>query len=383
MMPESHARLSPSASERWIQCPASIRMATLVEHPGPPSEWAQEGTNAHELAEIEAAETFGLWSEKDVASARKVWRRKVTDEEAEEMQTHANSYVEFLESIFYASPSSEILLEKRVDTGVPHCWGTADAVLVSPKEIHIVDFKYGKGVRVDVTENSQLRLYGVGALDLYDVLDDIETVSVSVYQPRLNNYGTETLAAVELREWRDTIVAPVAKEALGPDAPFGPSETACRWCPAAGECKPRMDHVLALDFGSPEIMSPEETGEALLRLKEIRSWCEDVEKVALEKAYSQSIPIPGWKVIRSGGRRVIPDAAAAIQVLVDNGFTTDEVSRLSMRTLAELEKVVGKEELPDILGELMTKTPGRESLVPEDDSRPAISPASEAARDFS
>lgn len=398
MGPAAHAKLSPSAASRWISCPASIRMQQHAPAGGD-SIYAQEGTTAHALGEIEAAHTFGLIERKAYLAARKEWRKQFdalgyTASQLAEMQLHVRGYVQLIRQALKRRPHSRLLLEQRLDTGVPTCWGTSDAVIVSPTHVEIIDLKYGAGVPVSAFENPQLRLYGLGALDTYgDLLGETDAVFMTVYQPRVDNTSTEELHPDALRAWRADVVLPAAELAHSDDAPFGPSPKACRWCPAAGICTARVQQAVAEDFGTPyaeeapipvqpEVMTPEQLGQVLHRLPEIKAWCTAVEAHALELAYGQGTSVPGWKVVLSGGRRGITDDAAAIQTFIDAGFKAEQVATFKAKGIGELEKLVGKKELPVLLGPLLAKSKGKESLVPEEDPRPAISPASQAAEDF-
>lgn len=389
-----HASLSPSSSERWTQCPASVRLvSTLPPGEGTASIYAAEGTTAHALGEMEVSLTFGRITPGQHDLRQLKWERDAlrAGYDVIEMKLHIRGYVDLVLERAALYPMSQVLVEQQVETGIPSCWGTADVVIVSPQHVEIIDLKYGQGVPVDATGNPQLRLYGVGALDTYgDVLGETEVVRCTVYQPRLSSTSTEEMTAAELRAWRDGLL-PVAALALSDDAPFGPSETACRWCPASGQCRAQMEWATERDFGRPpDLLSLDELGEALFTLPAVRSWASAVELTALDLAYSKQKPIPGWKVVLSGGKRVILDGAAAIKVLLSRGFTEEEVSKTSVRGIGELEILiktlpkVGRRnaKLEDVLGELVTKTEGKPALVPEDDKRPAVSPATEAGKDF-
>lgn len=284
-----------------------------------------------------------------------------------------------------------------MDSGVPGCWGTSDVVIVSPEHIEIVDLKYGAGVAVSAIGNKQLRLYGLGALDTYgDMVETTGLIVMTVFQPRVP-YGTssEEMHPDELRAWRDEVARPAAELANGEDAPFGPTEKGCRWCPVAAICRARVDASLAEAFGEafleepipeespkPEVLTPEELGAALERVPFIKTWLADLEKYALEQAYGEGKTIPGWKVVMSGGRRAITDPAAAIQTLIDAGYNAEQVADFKAKPLGALEKLVGKKELPELLGTLLAKGPGKESLVPESDPRQAISRKGDAQAAF-
>lgn len=384
-MPTNHAVLSPSAAERWISCPASV----LVEKTGgthQESIYAAEGTAAHALAELRTRAALDLTPGFDERAAFGEWVDEYGIEggQLEEMELHTAAYTKLVRERSQVYPRSQVLLEQRLNTGIPECWGTGDAVIVSPTHVEIIDFKYGTGVPVSAEGNPQLRLYALGALRTFgDLLGDVKTVRATVHQPRLDSISTEEMTARELKQWAAQI-KPIAEEALKPGAHFGPSETACRWCPIKGSCRARMEHETSLDFDAvPDELTPEEIAELLPRLKGIKAWCDDVESSALDRAYSRGEAIPGWKVVRSAGRRKIVDDAAAIQTLIDHGFNAEEVSSIRIATFGDLESIVGKKDLERVLADYITRTEGSPSLVKETDKRPAISPNAEAMKDFS
>jgi hypothetical protein len=198
----------------------------------------------------------------------------------------------------------------------------------------------------------------------------------------MDNVGTEEIAADDLRAWRDSLL-PIAESALGDDAPFGPSEDACRWCPAAGQCRAQLEWATSLDFGTdPDALSNEDIADALERIPAIIQWCEAVKVIALDKAYSKHESIPGWKVVRSGGRRSIPDSEGAIEALLSVGHDLNEISTRKIKGIGELEKLLGKPEFVRVLEPFVIKGTGSPAIVPEEDGRPAINPNTEAAKEF-
>lgn len=374
--------------------------AALPKGSNEDSVYAREGTIAHALGEIEASLHFGLITKRKYTAALRAWRKEFDAQGYPadtllEMQVHIKAYVALIAERLARRPHSRVLLEQRMDSGVPTCWGTSDVVIVSPTHVEIIDLKYGAGVPVYAHDNSQLRLYGCGALDTFgDILGETDTVYTTIFQPRaMDEPSTEELTPEELRTWRQDIVMPAATLALGNNAPFGPSEKACRWCPVAGICRARVEKAVAVDFGepyreeqlapaAPEALTPEELGLVLQRVPEIKAWCAAVEAHALEAAYGQGQHIPGWKVVKSGGQRRITDHAAAIQTLIDAGYKAEQVADFKVKGIGVLEKLVGKKEFPVLLDGLIGKTDGKESLVPESDGRQAITPTGQAAADF-
>jgi len=379
-----HATLSPSAAERWIQCPASVRMEEgLPEQPD--SVYAREGTAAHALAELMARDQLlGTLTKAKKTKELKAWRNEfdISDDAEAEMAEHAQGYADYLRGRLAENPGAQLLLEQRLPTGVPDSWGTSDAIIVSPTVVESVDFKYGLGVQVEAEGNPQLRLYGVGALEAYgDLLGEVEYVRLTVYQPRLHHVASEELAASELRAWRDALL-PIAEQALGPDAPFGPSEAACRWCPASGSCLAQMEWATARDFGvTADTMSDDELAESLDQIPFIKKWCAAVEAYALNRVYSYGEPIPGYKVVRSGGKRSVANNEGLIAAALAAGYSQEEVANVKAKGIGELEKLL-KENFDDIAGPFVKKGEGSPSLVPESDKRAAIDPDGEAVADF-
>lgn len=395
-MPDEHARLSPSSAERWISCPASVRESEkLPQVEEEESPYAAEGTLAHTLAEITAGQAFGLISHEEFQQELSKWEGDVPDEATRtEMEHHVSAYVEYIRTRLI--PGSAFFTEQRFPTGVPQSFGTSDSVIVNPTTIEIIDFKYGAGVPVSAEKNPQTRLYALGALDEFgDLLGTTTHVTMTIFQPRLNSVSSETLSVEALQLWREEVALPAANEALfAPKPRFGPSDSACRWCPLAGICRERMEWATQRDFGDvvgeqeiepaePATLTPGEISQALPRLKSITSWAKDLEASALDMAYSQGIEIPGYKVVRSGGQRKFTDETGAIQELIDRGFNAEQVADFKIKGFGVIDKLLGKGETPEVLGKYIGRTQGRESLAPLSDKREAITNVSEAQADFS
>lgn len=381
-MPGEHAYLSPSASERWLQCPASVRLT--ADMPGEESSYAAEGTCAHELGEIKLRFAIAEISAADQKARLAKWRKKwdVTDRQFFEMDHYTDLYVELIEERAKLYDNTQVLVEQRLNTGVPQCFGTGDAVLVSPFHVEVVDLKYGAGVAVEATGNSQLRLYLCGALDTYgDVLGDTELVRATVYQPRIGDGHAhhEELTPIELRQWRSSIL-PIAEEALGEGARFGPSESACRWCPASGRCRAQTAAVFAEVEQAPNLLSDDELAAEYGRLGAIKDWVAAVEAQAFKRAHDDGQKLPGYKIVLSGGKRSIRDSA--LQALLDLGYAQDDVADVKVRGIGVLEALMGKKEFATKLADHINPPVGKPALVPDDDPRPALDREAEAAKVF-
>lgn len=378
-----HAKLSPSAAARWINCPASVRLTEDL--PDESSVYAEQGTAAHAYAEIIAKrELLGDHRAADLILWDKEYRALFEREDFQDMQRHVWSYVEHLRAMLQAAgPFAVLLLEVKVQTGIPGCWGTSDAVIVAPGVVEVVDLKYGAGVPVSAVENPQAMLYGVGALEeLGDLLDDVETVGLSIFQPRVGDGHASRweIPADELRKWRDGL-QDVAAEALAGSDRFGPSAKACRWCPLAGQCKAQADDALQTMFGDeadepkrPDLLTPEELADVLEKVPAVKQWLSQVEAFALDELATRGGTIPGWKAVLSGGRRSIADEREAGSRLVAAGFDLDELQVTKLAPLGTLEKVVGKKELADLLDGVLVKSDGKPTVVPESDKREPVTP---------
>lgn len=140
--------------------------------------------------------------------------------------------------------------------------------------------------------------------------------------------------------------------------------------------------MLAQDFGDPDIMDGDELADAFSRTSALKKWIADVEDIALKRAYEEAGSVPGYKVVRSGGRREIVNEKTAISRLIDEGYAVDDVSRMKIATLGQLDKLVGAEELQRVLGDMLVKSEGRLSLAADSDPRPDADAVHDAQRDF-
>lgn len=385
MAPSTHAVLGPSSAHRWLACTASTQLIEDLGLTGAQngSEHAQQGTMAHALAERRARARFNLPVEREDASLAIYWAQMSVADQAE-MGHHVKAYVDLLEELAAQEEDTQTFIEERVDCGIEGVWGTADAIQLWENGIRVVDLKYGQGVFVEAEENVQLMLYGLGALDLYgDVLGDTEVVELVIAQPRLGGVRSWTVTAAELRRWRTEVAIPAAAAALAGTGEFRPSAKACQWCPARGRCEAQVIDATSADFAVPPgVLTPEAMAEALALVPQVKAWLKDLEEAALTMAYQEGVAIPGYKVVRSGGRRFVTDPMGAVQRLIDRGWKAEQVSTFAIKGFGELEKLVGKEELAVELAGLIEKSDGKEALVPESDRRASITQTDDAAAAF-
>ena len=256
----NHALLSASSSHRWLNCPPSARLGENYEDRG--SDFAAEGTDAHSLCEHKLKTVLGIPSEDPTENL--TWY----NEEMEECASGYAAYVlELLAEAKKVTTDPIVLIEQRLDYSkyVESGFGTGDCVLIADGTLNIVDYKHGKGVEVSADHNPQMMLYALGALEIFDALYDIDTVTMTIYQPRRSNVSTYTVSTAELLEWAETVLKPTAELAFKGEGEFHCGEW-CRFCKAKADCRERARANLALaayDFAEPPLLTDEEVEEVL------------------------------------------------------------------------------------------------------------------------
>lgn len=236
----SHALLSASQADRWINCPPSARLQEGI--PNQRSEYAEEGTAAHELAELkirnQILEEIGIGPLDDFRDSNPYYSAEM--EEA--VQWYVDVVAERYNEALSRSSDAIFLLEERLDFSylVPEGFGTGDVVIISDGVLEIIDLKYGKGVPVSAEGNPQMRLYALGALDGFGWMFDIREVRMTIVQPRLDSISTDVMDVESLREWGETIVKPAAKLAWEGKGEFKPGDH-CRWCKVKATCRARAE----------------------------------------------------------------------------------------------------------------------------------------------
>lgn len=385
-MAKAHAKLSPSAADRWIHCPGSIRLAEQCPA-AESSAYADEGTAAHYLAELKVRcgiEQIGsptLGSEFDAARSSEYYCGEM--EEATEY--YADRVSEIYEAALQRDPSAELMAEQHfsLEDWIPGGFGTADAVIIGGGVIEVVDLKYGKGVHVDAIGNPQLRLYGLGAAVLFGDIYDLDTVRMTIIQPRLDHVSTEEMPLLDLFKWAETVVKPAAEQAAGKDAPTECGDW-CRWCPAKAVCRTRAEEQLELaayDFKKPDLLTVDEIGDILRRADELQKWAADVQAYALEQALAGE-HFDGWKLVEGRSVRKYADDLKVAEALQAAGWPEAALYERKLYGITAMEKIVGKKKLTEVLGDLIVKPAGKPVLVPESDKREAINTTESAKADF-
>lgn len=374
MPPNRHAVLSASSSHRWLHCNPSARLE--LEFEDRETEAAAEGTAAHALAEHKLRKALKMRS-----------TRPVSKYDSDEMEMYTDGYLEFvLEAIEEARqdcPDPKVLIEQRLDFScyVPDGFGTGDCLIVADKLLHIIDLKYGQGVLVNAEENPQMMLYALGALRIFDCLYDIETVSMTIYQPRRENVSTWVISIAELRDWAEKTLKPKAELAFKGEGEYCPGSW-CQFCKAAVKCRARADAKLQLakyEFAQPPLLSDAEIGDILGKLDDLTKWANELMAYAQEAAVNHGKQWPGYKLVESRTNRKYTDEDAVVAAARAAGYT--DIFKKSLIPITEMEKLMGKKTFAEVLGGLVVKPKGKPTLVPASDRRPAITTTG-AKQDF-
>jgi len=370
-----HALLSASSAHRWLKCTPSPVLELQFEEQS--SAFADEGTAAHALAEYKLRRYLGQECE-----------RPESEYENEEMERCTEEYLEYAaELITQAKTISKdaiILIEQKLDFScyVPEGFGTGDLIVISDNVLEICDFKYGKGIEVSSENNPQMKLYALGALNLFGSLYDIKAVRMHIFQPRLENISISEISVDELTEWAETELKEKAGLAIKGEGKFLPGEH-CRFCKARHKCRARAESFLEMakyDFKPPHLLSDDEVAELLEKAQLLSQWASDLWAYATEAAINEGKEWKGYKLVEGRTNRKYVDEQKVAELLIKSGYS--DIYKQSLLGISEMEKKLGKKKLSELLGGLIVKPEGKPTLVPENDKRPAISMNNTAMADF-
>ena len=384
-MPTKHAKCSASSAYRWINCPGSVALSEQCPDHGS-SSYADEGTLAHSLGELKLRHWL-----KEISAAR--YKEELAAIQASEyydgeMEEATDYYFEIvLEELEAAGKGAVLMIEQRLclTRWIPEGFGTGDAIIISIEHhyIQVIDLKYGKGVKVEAPRNPQLRLYGLGAVDLFDGLYNFDTVKTTIIQPRLDHVSSEENILKELLLWAEDIISPRAMMAMEGTGYLAAGDW-CRFCPAKAVCRKRAEANLDLarhEFREPSLLTDEEIGEVLQKADELQKWAADVSTYALEQALAGH-HFDGWKLVEGRSIRKYADDIQVADALKAAGFDEALLFERKLYGITAMEKMVGKKRLAEIIGDLIIKPQGKPVLVPESDKRKPINTAAAAQTDF-
>lgn len=367
----NHAILSASASYRWLNCPPSVRLTERIPDNG--SIYAAEGSEAHALCEYKLRKLLGMEVQNPLDTPVGLQYYDNTMEDA--ATGYAAFVLELLEEIRKSCPDPIVMVEQRLDFSrwVKDGFGTGDAVIVADGTLHVIDFKYGTGVPVSAEGNSQMRLYALGALDMFGELYDIDTVVMTIYQPRLTSISTDTISKTDLLDWAENTLRPLADLAYKGEGDLNAGSW-CRFCKLRSTCRKRAEANLAMaqhDFKLPPTLSDEEIAVILDKLDDLISWAGDVKEYALN-ATLHGKHFEGWKLVEGRSNRRYTDEAAVAQIVSDTGRDPYEHKLLG---ITAMEKLLGKKQFATLLSNLVERPQGKPVLVPASDKRPEMTNA--------
>ena len=383
----AHALLSASGAHRWLLCTPSAKLEE--QFPDTASDTAGEGTLAHELAELKVRNYFnpGEVSKRKLTYAiNKLKKDRLWQDE---MLTHTDTYLDYIREVSVKLPSQpSVEIEKHLDLSayIPGGFGTADFIMLQGEDLYVMDFKYGKGVPVFAEENPQMLLYALGAFEAYKILYSIKQIHLAIIQPRLDSISEWGCSLEELLKFGIYVKerAALAFEGAGE---FCPGEKQCRFCRAKAVCRARAEENVRLAFSPdkgklPPLITNAEVGNYLLQGEDVAKWLSDLKDYALKECLAGN-EIPGWKAVEGRGQRDWTDMDAAFEKLTKSGLT-EEVMLWEKKplTLAQVEKLVGKKDFQDAVGEFVTKKAGKPALVKQSDKREAITNKVTAAEAF-
>jgi hypothetical protein len=368
MSPRTHAILSASSSERWIHCPPSVRLGERFDDQE--SAYALEGTCAHALAEYKLRRALGYPAEDPTENL---------DFFNEEMDDATDGYVSFVleqrEAAKKACRDPKVYVEQRVDFSnwVKDGFGTADALIAADGTLRIIDLKYGTGIEVNAENNTQLACYALGAIAMFDGLYDIDTVSLSIYQPRRQNVSIWEISKDDLLSWAKSVLKPAAELAFTGAGDYSCGYW-CRFCKARMICRKRAEENLKLaqdDFKLPPELSDAEIEVILSKVDELTVWASDIKEYALQQALSGK-EWRGFKLVEGRSIRKYTDEASVAKAVTDAGYDPYQKKLLG---ITAMQRLLGKSRFNELLSAYIEKPQGKPTLVPDSDKRPAMNTA--------
>ena len=367
----AHAHASPSSSEIWIPCPASVTQARGRQRKA--TVYTREGSAAHQLAErILTARTKG----KNLSGVRSILTEGEDVPVTEEMVDAVDTYVSYVLGL-KGTKLFETVVKVETADDLEALWGTADTIAIKKREVEIVDFKYGQGVFVPA-DTPQFRIYAIGVLDYLGPFVEIDNVKLTVVQPRAGDtpIRSSIIPVGELVQWQKDVLAPALRRLKSNDATEKPGDH-CRWCVRAGECKTLA--ALAMDSAKvafdevppdPTGMTDEEIGRVLAHGELILSWVNKLRQEASARLDGGG-SVPGWKLVAKRAMRRWDDPEGALLAIKGQQVPLTDVLRIE--TIGTVEKVLKRYKVPlDIIHPYTIKESTGTTLVSEADGRPAV-----------
>lgn len=383
-MPGQHALLSPSAAHRWMHCTAAPRLEATA--PDSDSTYAQEGTLAHAYCAKKLKSFFGLdtaGEDKEIAQLNDQYH---TGEMDEYTDTYKTIVLEKYNAARTLTKDAQLLIETRLDFSeyVPEAFGTSDTTIIADGLMEVIDFKYGKGVRVSAVDNEQMKIYALGAYLKHSFEYRIDRVRMTIVQPRIDNLSEFEISVSDLLEWAENELRPKAIEAFSGEGQQNPGEW-CQFCKVKCGCKALAEKCTAIahDNPTPGLITPEKMAADILPwLAIVKAWAASMEDYALQQALA-GVAYPGYKLVEGRSNRKITDDKAVIALLSKEGYDESEFMKPAVLCgIGDLEKLVGKKRLASLCADYITKPQGKPTLTTADDKRPAYNSASDDFNDI-
>ena len=372
-MPDQHAFLSASSSNRWIACPPSAKLNTGTG--GRTSEYAVQGTCAHSLAEYKLKKALGMKARDPTEDL------DCFDQEMDSATDDYATYVmEQVQNEKETCRDPTVLVEQRLDLSrwIPESFGTADCLIAGDETLTIIDLKYGTGIKIPST-SSQLKCYALGCVDMFDGIYDIKNVRMVIFQPRLSHISETVMSKEDLLKWADEILVPAAKLAFVGEGQFRAGDH-CQFCAVKANCRKRAEMNLELakyDFAMPATLEDAEIEAILPMVDQLTAWGNDIKDYALQKALSGK-KWQGFKLVEGrANRRYINDAAVA-EAVTAAGFDPYEKK---LKGITAMTSLLGRKKFDELLGGLVERPSGKPTLVPQSDKRPEMNSAADDFKD--
>jgi hypothetical protein len=348
------------------------------------SVFAEEGTLAHEFGDVEL--TRYLKKIRPKTYENRLEELRAHELYSDEMEEYVAIYTDYVTQEFKAAKrktkDAVLLIEEKVDLTdfIENGFGTNDAMIIADGVMEVIDLKYGKGVKVDADKNPQLMLYGLGALNYFELSYDIHTVRLTIVQPRLNHISSWDIEADELMTWGENEVRTKAAEAYEGKG-LQCAGSWCKWCKAKPQCATLASQNMKIarhEFKDPHLLSPENLVDIFGQAKQITDWIKSVGDHMLKSALSGT-KYPGLKVVEGRSTRKWTDEQKVEDVLRELPHDETDYMTIKLKGITAIEKLVGKKEFPIIMDGLVIKPQGSPTLVDESDKR---QPFSSAKDDF-
>lgn len=392
--PEVHSPYGPSQAHAWEKCPQYVKVQTMF--PEATSSYAEAGRLAHSIAEYKARTYFHEPVGKRAYNAR-LKKFKTEPHYDPAMEEATELYLETLKELALSfSTPPFVALETMVSytDWVPEGFGTSDCVMIGSGRIIVIDYKNGAGVPVEAEENSQMKLYALGALQTFRPIygDTLQEATLVIVQPHAGGVKRWDTTVAEVLKWGEEVIGPAALRAREATEPACPGDW-CRFCKGKSQCTARAKQMLDAgrqfqqapaagsekipeDYSGP-LLTDEEVGAALAAGAGLVAWYKDLEAYAL-LACLDGREIPGFKAVEGRGSRDWVDLDAAFKALQERGVAEAMLYERKPVTAPALEKALGKKAFAEVADGLVRKQPGKPTLVPSSDKRPPYN-AAEAA----